>query len=420
MTGKMSSGKRLIYVIERFPANTLNFVYNEIRVLEEAGFEIDIWSLLPSDYCPEEARPFLERTHTLRPVPPLRLAGAFFHYLFRKPATLLNLLLRVPFDNNSERIAKGIKGMVHMLHAIAFAYAIRGKEAHVHAHFAFKAATAAMAAARLNGRSFSFTAHGSATVHEPSRFSLRSKIRAADFIIAVSDFNKRVMLKLCPELDGEKIHVNRTGIMLADFPYLERETRREGPYRLLCTASLYAIKNHEGLLAACGLLARRGIDFRLDLVGKDQDDRQRMLEGLAADLDIAERVHFLGLLDHGRIAGLLADADLFVLTSHSEGIPIAVMEAMAVGTPVVAPRVTGLPELIREGESGWLVDTSRPESIAEAMELALTDPEARESAARGARETVEAKYDMATNAKKLAGVFLKRLGVETGRVVKLK
>ncbi len=410
MTGKMSSAKRLIYVIERFPANTLNFVYNEIRVLEEAGFEIEIWSLLPSDYCPDEAKPYLDRTSNLRPVPMGRLIGSVLHYFVRRPLALLNLLLRVPFDNDSERMGKGIKGVVHMLHAISFARAVKGKPAHVHAHFAYKAATAALAAAKLNGQGFSFTAHGSATVHEPSRFSLRSKIRGADFIIAVSDYNKRVMMKLCPEVDGEKIHVNRTGILLDDFPYHEAGARREGPFKLLCTASLYAIKNHEGLLEACAMIAKRGIEFRLDLVGKDQDDRQVMLEKMAEDLGIAHRVHFLGLLDHGEIAGLLESADLFVLTSHSEGIPVAVMEAMAGGTAVVAPRVTGLPELVEEGRSGWLVDSSSAEAIAEALQFALAHPEARESAAAAARKTVEAEYDMVANAGKLAEIFAKRLG----------
>ncbi len=410
MTGKKSSDKRLIYVIERFPANTLNFVYNEIRVLEKADFEIEIWSLLPSDYCPDEAKPYLDRTSNLRPVPLGRLIGSVLHYLVRRPLALLNLLLRVPFDNDSERLGKGIKGIVHMLHAICFARAIKGQPTHIHAHFAYKAATAALAAAKLNGQSFSFTAHGSATVHEPSRFSLRSKVRGAEFIVAVSDYNKRVMMKLCPEVDGEKIHVNRTGILLDDFPYHEGSARRQGPFKLLCTASLYAIKNHEGLFAACAMLAERGIDFRLDLVGKDQDARQVMLEKMAVNLGIADRVHFLGLLDHGEIGGLLESADLFVLTSHSEGIPVAVMEAMAGGTPVLAPRVTGLPELVTENESGWLVDSSSPEAIAEAMIFALENPEARESAAGAARKTVEAHYDMVANAKSLAEIFAKRLG----------
>lgn len=409
MTGKKSSAKRLIYVIERFPANTLNFVYNEIRVLEEAGFEIEIWSLLPSDYCPDEAKPFLGRTKNLRPVPLGRLLGSVLHYLVRRPLALQNLLLRVPFDNDSQRLGKGIKGMVHMLHAISFARAVKGERAHVHAHFAYKAATAALAASKLNGQSFSFTAHGSATVHEPSRFSLRSKIRGANFIIAVSDYNKGVMMDLCPEIDSGKIHVNRTGILLDDFPYHERVARKEGPYRLLCTASLYAIKNHEGLLAACALLVERGIDFRLDLVGKDQENRQVMLEKMATDLGIGDRVHFLGLLDHGEIAGLLEVTDLFVLTSHSEGIPVAVMEAMAGGTPVLAPRVTGLPELVSENESGWLVDSSSPEDIADALEFALSNPKSRESAAKAARAAVVAEYDMAANARKLAKIFTERL-----------
>jgi len=404
------AGRKLIYVLERFPSDTLNFVYNEIRVLEQEGFRIEIWSLLPANFCPEEARAFLLRTRVLRPVPLGRMLGALLFYLVRRPLALLDLLLRVPFDNESRRFRKGVKGLAHALHGIAFARAIRGEDAHVHAHFAFKAATAALAAAKLNRQTFSFTAHGSATVHEPSRYSLRSKVRAAEFIVAVSDYNKRVMLELLPDVDPGKILVNRTGILLEDFAFRERPARREGPFRLLCTASLYPIKNHEGLLRACALQAEDGLDFRLDLVGKDSDGRRALLEGLAEELGIGARVRFRGLLDHGEIAALLAEADLFVLASHSEGIPLAVMEAMAVGTPVVVPDVTGLPELVEDGVSGWRVDSSRPEAIAEAMRFALDHPEVREDAARAARRVIEQRYDMAANARRLAEIFGERIG----------
>jgi glycosyltransferase involved in cell wall biosynthesis len=409
--------KHLIYILECFPGDTLNFVYNEIDGLEAAGFTVEIYSLLPSVLCPREARHYLARTKVIRPVPLLRLMRALLYYLFRRPLALLKLLFQLPLDNEGRRLDKAARSLAHLLFGIYFAFLIRKRTSHVHAHFAFKAATAALAAAKLNGHSFSFTAHGGATVHPPRRYHLRSKIRGAGFIVAVSEFNRRTLLELCPDYPHEKVVVNRSGVLLEQFPYRgsSRERAREAaaggeePLRLLCVASLRDVKNHEGLITACGLLARRGVDFRLDLVGKDDQDRRSALADLASRRGIVDRVHFHGVVDHGEIASLLEKTDLFVLASHSEGIPVSVMEAMASGIPVLAPRVTGLPELIEEGRTGLLADPARPQEFAELMERALKDPALRREMARRARGHIEAHYDMRANVRALAVIFAERI-----------
>jgi glycosyltransferase involved in cell wall biosynthesis len=331
------------------------------------------------------------------------------HYLLRRPLTLIGLFLTLPFDNREDRPAKALKTVAHLLHAVRFAWLLRGRRDPVHAHFAYKAALAALVASRLNGGPFSFTAHGSATVHAPSRYALDAKARGAEFIVAVSDFNKRTLLEYCPGLDPERIVVNRTGVFLEEFPLREDRPRRPGPFRLVNVASLYPIKNHEGLVDVCAELARRGVDFRLEILGKDDAGRRALLEDRARRAGVLDRLVFRGMVDHGAIAAALADADLFVLTSHSEGIPVAVMEAMARGVPVVAPRVTGLPELIVEGESGWLADPARPEEFADRIAGALGDPDGLAAAARAARAVIESDYDMRKNARRLAEVFDERL-----------
>lgn len=397
---------RLLYVLDRFPTDTLNFVYNEMRALEAAGFGVEIVSLLPPGPCPAEARDYLPRTQVLRPIPLVRLLRAWLHYALRRPRALAGLFGTVLEDAGP---AKALHNLAHLAVGVVFAYTLRDWRGQVHAHFAYKAALAGLCAKRLNGSGFSFTAHGSDTVMPEKRHSLKSKLRGADFAIAISEYNQRTLLALCPELPAERVWLQRTGIRLAEFPFQPRPPRREGPARLVCVASLYPVKNHEGLLAACALLASRGQAFRLDLVGKDEGGRRAQLEAQARRLGIAESIVFHGSVDHGEVTRFLAEADLFVLASHSEGIPVSMMEAMAVGLPVVGPRVTGLPELVEDGVSGLLADPARPDAFAAAIARLLDDPAAAAAMARRARARIEADYDMDRNAQALAQWLRERL-----------
>ena len=262
-----------------------------------------------------------------------------------------------------------------------------------------------VALARLNGRSYSFTAHGSHTVVPKKQLGLRRKTQGAAFVLAISEYNRRTLLALSPDYDPERIVVSRCGVRLDQFPCAERGARAPGPARLICVASFYAVKNHETLLAACARLRARGVDFTLDLLGGDADGRRQRMRELADELGIGERVRFLGVVDHGEIPRHLAAADLTVLCSHNEGIPGSRMEAMAVGTPVLGPRVTGVPELVEEGVSGWLADPGRTDEFVAAMEAILADPAEAARRAANARAVVEARYDMTANSRARAALL---------------
>jgi glycosyltransferase involved in cell wall biosynthesis len=409
--GERAPQRRLLYVLDRFPSYTLNFVYNEIEILEAEGYAIALFSLLPAESCPDEARRYLTRTRVLRPVPAGGMLRAWLYYLRRRPRRLFGLLAALPLDN--DRPLKVLRTLAHLAVGVYFAWLIRDRDEHLHAHFDFKAALAAHVAARLNGNRYSFTSHGSHTVVPGKRLSLRSKTRGAAFIFAVSDYNRRTLLALCPDYPSERIAVSRCGVRLEQFPFAERGPRRPGPARLLCVASFYPVKNHETLLAACVLLAARGLDFELDLLGGDAQSRREGLQRLAASSGLGDRVHFRGVVDHGEVGRYLHDADLVVLCSHSEGIPVSLMEAMAVGTPVLGPRVTGLPELIDEGVTGWLADPGRPEEFADAIAAILADPAGAAAAARLARRTIEARYDMTANSRARAALFARFLAAAT-------
>ncbi len=399
--------RRLIYILDSFPSYTLNFIYNEIDTLESEGFAVDIHSLLPTRSCPEEAKRFLPRVTNVRPVSAGGMVRAWLYYLLRRPLALLGLLLRLSRDNASPSL--GLRALAHMTVAVYFAWSVRDRREHLHAHFAAKSALTALVTSRLNGNSYSFTAHGSSTVFPPKRISLGSKIRGADFVIAISEFNRSTILGLCPDVSGERIVVNRSGILLEQFPFRDAVERASGPFRLVCIASLHSYKNHEALIEACRLLAARGLDFRLDCLGGDVSGRLQKLEKLAAGAGLGDKVRFRGLIDHGEILSSLREADLAVLASRVEGVPVSLMEAMAVGTPVLGPRITGLPELIEDGVSGFLADPEHPEDFAEKAARLLLEPDLAERMVRAARMRVEAEFDMQANARALSDEFKARL-----------
>jgi glycosyltransferase involved in cell wall biosynthesis len=402
----------LVYVIEMFPSDTLNFVYNEIRILEAQGLRVEIHSLQPGGLCPAEASEFAGRTRTLGPVSAMQFACALWYYLWRRPLTLARLLLVLPWDNQENRAGKAVRIVYQVLVGVRFAWVLRGRSNHIHAHFAFKAATAALVAAELNRLTFSFTSHGSDTVVPNRRFCLRSKVRQALFVVAVSEYNRNVLSGLCPEVDPHRIVVNRTGVLLEQFPRRLVEPAADDGLHIVCVASLYPVKNHEGLVRACGELARRNLRFRLSLAGKDVDGAADRLRSVAAAEKISAHVALLGVVDHGQVADLLAAADVCILASFSEGIPVSLMEAMARGVPVVGPAVTGVAELVRDGVTGLLVDPNDPVSIADALQRLARDSSLRARLTEAGREHVEAEFDMTKNARRLGGLFRERLKLE--------
>lgn len=395
----------LVYVVEKFPSETLSFVYNEIRVLDELGLRVEIHSLLPGEVCPNDARVFAGRTRTLGPVRLHSMLGAIAFYLVRRPGTLARLLATLPFDAEGDRLRKAARIVHQVLVGAVFARTLWGRHCHVHAHFAFKAATAALVAAELNSRTFSFTSHGSDTVIPSRRFCLRHKVARARLVVAVSEYNRGVLRSVCPEANPDSIIVNRTGVLPEQFAMRETAPADDGVLSIVCVANLYPVKNHDGLLRACGELARRGVRFKLTLAGRDAAGLEAGLRDLARSEGIEPHVEFLGMVDHDRVATLLADADACVLASHSEGIPVALMEAMARGVPVVGPRVTGVPELVIDDVTGLLVDSSLPAEIADALERLAREPELGPRLARKARAHIEAEFDMRVNARRLGSIL---------------
>jgi glycosyltransferase involved in cell wall biosynthesis len=283
---------------------------------------------------------------------------------------------------------------------------VRTGVSHAHGSWATYPALAAWVAWRLAGIPYSFTGHAhDLFIHQ---LGLRRKLRDARFVVTISEHNHGFLAR--HGADVGRVHIVHYGVDPAAYRFRPRGPRAAGPVRLLCVASFSEYKGHRVLVEA---LASGGSEIdriELELVG--EGPLRREIEQLAASRGVAHRLRFRGCLSERKIAELLDEADVLVLPSivapngDTEGIPNALIEAMACGVPVVSTRVSGIPELVRDGETGLLADPDDPAGLRDALQRTLADPAAAETRAVAGRRLVEREFNLDTTTQQLTRLFL--------------
>lgn len=396
----------MAYIMSRFPKLTETFVLDEMLELERRGVEVEVlplWREREGRVHPE-ARALVERAY-YTPTLDAAIVRDNLRCLLSAPAAYLGALATLLRANlGSLRFLAGALAIFPK--ACHFALRVRALGArHVHAHFASHPAAAAFVVGRLSGVPWSFTAHGSDLHREQSM--LREKVAEARFAVTISEYNRRFMLERVGEAAAPRVHVIHCGVDPEAFP-----RRRPGSgleLALACVGTLHAVKGQRFLLDACAELSTRGVAWRCHLVGDGPD--RRALEARALRLGIAERVVFHGSCEREEVRDLLGRVDVGVAPSvptsdgRREGIPVALMEAAAVGLPLVASRLSGIPELVREGETGLLVPPGDARALARALERLAADAGLRERLGAAARERVEAEFGLAEGVARLEGLM---------------
>jgi glycosyltransferase involved in cell wall biosynthesis len=386
----------IAYITDHYPATSHTFIQREVLALRARGVDVRTFSIHRVGEEHVLSRADAEAFHTTYALlPPRRrdLLAAHSVALLRHPRAYIRTVaeaLRIPATTPRARIWQ----LFYFGEAILLWWRCRREGIrHVHAHFASPGADVAHLFgrfARRTGRGaggWSFTAHGT-DITDADQGVLAEKVRDADFVVCVSDHGRAQMMALVEEAHWDKIHVVHCGVDLGAFAPRPADPNPDSarPLRLLAVGRLVAVKGQGVLVEAVARLARDGVDVVATLVG--DGPRRAGLEALARDLGVADRIQFAGRVGQDDIRRFYAEADVFCLPSFAEGIPVVLLEAMASGVPVVASRITGIPELIEDGRSGVLVPPGRRAALAAA-----------------GRRRVGADFEVEGSAERLRGVM---------------
>jgi glycosyltransferase involved in cell wall biosynthesis len=286
---------------------------------------------------------------------------------------------------------------------------------HLHAHFASQAAELAMLAGRLTGIPFSFTAHAKDIYdHSVDSALLRQKIQEAKFVVTVSEYNRRHLAGLAGEVAGRKILRLYNGIDLQRFQPGPASLR--DPELLLAIGRLEEKKGFHHLIAACALLRKSGHRFRCLVVGQGRE--QDALAETIERLDLQAEVALVGAQPQELLIETLKRAAILVLpcvissTGDRDGLPTVLLEAMAMGLPVISTQLVGIPEIVQHGKTGFLVPPGEPAQLAQTIGELLDHPALQESLGRAGRARAEALFDLRKNVLTLHEQFKRSLAGE--------
>lgn len=395
--------REVAVLLSRFPLITETFILREIIEMERQGQPVRLVPMIresPAVVHPE-AEPWVGRalfTPWISPEILLANVRAFV----RAPLLYLGTL--------AELMGGMLRSPAFLLRTIALfpksVYLAQRLDAegirHVHAHYATHPATMAMIIARFAPRiTYSFTAHA----HDifVNRTMLAPKLARAAGIRAISRFNRTFLGALYRSIPPGKIEVIHVGI--EPDAYGGGRQPEAPPFRILTVAALKPYKGIRVLVDACRMLQESGLDFVCDIVG--EGPLRASLEAQIARSGIGARVRLAGAKPQGEVAEMMKQASLFVLPSivapdnQMEGIPVALMEAMAASRAVIATAISGIPELVEHGETGLLVDANNPERLAAAIRTAIEDPELRRRLGAAGRRVVEERFDLHENVRSL-------------------
>jgi glycosyltransferase involved in cell wall biosynthesis len=254
----------------------------------------------------------------------------------------------------------------------------------------------------LGGPPYSFTVHGPEEFDKVREIALPEKIDRAAFVVAISSFGRSQLYRWCPQLQWSKIHLIHCGV---DAEFLTQTAPLPTVPRLVCVGRLCEQKGQLLLLQAAGLLASEGLQFQLILVG--DGPMRSQLEASIDRLHLQAHVTILGWASGAEVRQQIMMARAMVLPSFAEGLPVVLMEALALGRPVISTYIAGIPELVESNICGWLLPAGAVEPLAEAMRTALlATPETLALMGRAGRDRVVVQHNIATEAAKLAALLL--------------
>jgi len=401
---------RLAVFTNKFPSRISTFFARDMRALIDAGVTLDIFPFYPLDsalwrYVPdllnEDVLP-RERIHHIG----LRDTFKAEKWLDPKLRRFAGDMLAVNSSAAKYGIRRLAKTVYSALKALAWARQQNDGYDHVLAYWGNYAATSAFLFHRLLDRSipFSMFLHAGMDLYEGPVY-MREKLLYADNVIVVCDFNRRYLRDRYPDIFpsiSHKIHKYHLGIDLAEFRYVSSERQSK---TILAVGALEKYKGFDYLLRAGELMKRHAVDYEIAIAGDGSE--RNSLKSLADNLNIQHKVRFLGWLRPDEVRKAMSIATLLVHPSNGVGdaVPTVIKEAMALGTPVVASSIAGIPELLHDGKCGLLVPPGNPSALADAIETLLKNQPLRMTFSESGRKYAEQEFDLWQNGRRLAALL---------------
>jgi glycosyltransferase involved in cell wall biosynthesis len=309
---------------------------------------------------------------------------------------------------------KGLfRNLVYLAEACALArWLAQSKAEHLHAHFGTNSAMVAMLCREVGGPPYSFTAHGPEEFDRAEPLALGEKVKRAAFVVAVCSFGRSQLFRWSRYEDWKKVEVIRCGVtedLLKASPSLAQSDSR-----LVCVARFGEQKGHLLLLEASAMLKKEGVPFQVILVG--DGPLRPLVEAKIREWDLADRVMVTGWMSGNQVRDAMVRSRALLLPSFAEGLPVVIMEALALGRPVVATYIAGIPELVESGSCGWLVPAGSVDALADAMRSVLRTPiDQLEKMGKLGAKRVADNHNAVREASRLAALFRQQIDGRNGR-----
>jgi colanic acid/amylovoran biosynthesis glycosyltransferase len=391
--------RRVGYVLKRYPRFSETFVVNEILAHEAAGVDINIFALRPTT-----------DSHFQHAIADVRASVINLRYGGIKAETLWREIEALGKESPHKwpvlAEANGYSAVeVYQSLLLARQVKSRGIE-HLHAHFGTTAASVARLTSLLTDVPYTFTAHAKDIFHqEVDEEQLGRKIADAAAVVTVSDFNVSDLGQRFPE-SKSKLRRIYNGLNLSAYPYSLPENR---PPKIVAVGRLVEKKGFSDLIDACALLAESQFDFECTIIGGG--DLEEALHSQVEQLGLEECVELVGPRPQQEVHREIREATVCVApcitasTGDRDGLPTILLEAMALGTPCLSTSVTGVPEVVRHGETGILVPEQQPKKLAQAIQQLILDQELQVRLSKAARQLIESDFSIHTNTVLMREVF---------------
>lgn len=405
---------RIAYMTGEYPRATDTFIQREVAALRQRGVHVETFSVRkPSqrETTPEQQAE-AQRTIYLLPAGLLHLLKVHASSFARAPRRYLSTV-KLMWRIHPGGVKALLKNIAYFAEAALLARHVRDLQlVHLHNHFSNSSCSVAMLAAEMGGFSFSFTMHGPNEFFEPHYWRLDEKIRRAKFVCCISHFARSQGMIFGPRDKWDRMHIVHCGVDPAAFEPAVHDGQGQN---ILFVGRLANVKGVPVLIDVIKLLKDRKIPASLTVAG-DGPDRAE-LEAQVKSHGIAEQVRFVGYQTQAQVRELLKSTHVFAMASFAEGVPVVLMEAMAGGVPVVAPRIAGIAELVEDGANGYLVSPGDPEDLADKIARLLSDGGLRARFGQAGRAKVERDFNIRLESGWLCEVLTESLA---GKVVPVR